>query len=945
MSIYVVARLNTSESVTAATRAAWNKATETFRTIVEEQIELHGGRVLLRTEGQISALFSNGAPIQCALEINRRLAEQDGFSEAVWQQRITIHATGRTKRGIHFPEQSEGEAALRLAHAILDSVPGPPILITPEAAALCVLPPAATLKDLGIHLLQELNQLHKVLALSPDASVASGDHLVTPLVARATELAQVGQWLTNPGCRLLTIVGPGGAGKTHLALHAASRLGDAFAQGVYFVPLVVVSSTERLVPLIAAKLNVPLGKSTGNLEPRSQLIDYLRAKEVLLIIDNLEHLVAGAGLLQELLTAAPRLKILATSRERLNLAGEWSLEIGGLSFPPENVATDTDIEAYGAVQLFMSRARQTYPSFVLSDRNRLHVAHICRLVQGLPLAIELATAWVGALTCRQIAYQIERNLDFLATSRLSLPGRQRSLKAVFDYSWELLSETERELFCRLAVFRGGFSREAAEQIAGASLPLMARLADKSLLRRLPGSRNQAAGRYEVLGVLQTYAERALQERPQESEMVYEQHCAYYTAFLQRLEGDLCGKEQKQALETLAVEIENIQAAWLWAVNNGRFTFLERALQALHLFYDMRGYYKEGQRLLEAATAAVQPVVAAGGENGSSSPPACLLLGRLFARLADFSSSLGESQTAKVQIEESLALACRYGAQEDEAFALNMLGHMSQHSGNYKEARHLLENSLDIYRRLGHQEGMARALNNLGIVSRMLGDYDATEAFYETSLELYRGLGDQQGMARVLLNLAIVVKLRGDFQGAQKACGESLALFRAAGNQRGIVASLNNLGSLAEEMGSYQESWDYYQKSLALRQEIGDGRGIALALVNLGEVADALGRSAEAKEYFRDAVILAQKTNATPRALIALNGMAKILRRERHLQEAVETLGFVLAQAALIQVNREKAERLLFELQSEMTADEVTRLLRQGKERSLETAIDVVLHLL
>jgi predicted ATPase len=945
MSIFVAIRLTALDPAPAAQHSPWNEAIKAFDAIVEGQIRLYGGRVYLRSEGQITAQFDGDtksvsvAAIECALEIYRHLGRQEWFLEQLWQQRIAIHATNNNGYDLPVTARTSDEAALDLAHAILDSVPGPPILLTPAAAALCPIPAAAVLQDLGVHLLQPVGQLHKILGLSPGGPSSVNYFLATPLLARSTELAQVGQWLTEPACRLLTIVGPGGAGKTHLALHAAAGLNDAFEQGVFFIPLVVLSSTERLIPLIAATLNVPLAGATGNQEPKTRLMDYLRSKEMLLIIDNLEHLVVGAELLQELLQAAPRLKILSTSRERLNLAGEWTLEIGGLSFPPENVATDTNLEAYGAVQLFISRARQTYPAFALSARNRTHLAEICRLVQGLPLALELAAAWVGTLTCREIAYQIGRNLDFLTTSRLALPERQRSLRAAFDYSWALLNETERALYCRLAVFQGSFSREAASQVADAGLALLARLADKSLLRRVSAGHHQAGGRYEILGVLHVYAERALQERPQDAEAVAERHCIYYTEFLERHEREFYGTQYKKALEAVAAEIENIRAGWRWASNHGRLNCLERALRALHLFYDTRGYYREGQQLIEIAIAAVEPVATVKPEDDRQQQ-AELLLGRLYARLAEFSSRLGQLQAARTQVEDSLVIARRYGAAADEAFALNTLGYLCQNTGTYEEAREFLQRSLEIYQSLDEAVGMARVLNNLGIVSRMLGDYDATARYYQTSLTLYRQLGDQQGIARTLLNLAAVVKMSGDSEGARQACLESLALFRATGNQRGIVASLNNLGSLAKEAAVYHEAWDYFQKSLAIRQEIGDDRGISLVLVNLGEVADALGRGNEAKEYFRDGIELALKTSATPRALIALTGMASILQREGHLQEAVEVIGFILNQSALIQVNREKAEYLLSELRSEVGADDLSRLLEQGQQRTLDSVVNL-----
>ncbi len=384
-----------------------------------------------------------------------------------------------------------------------------------------------------------------VIPLSPDQPLSgnlAAHRPPTPFVGREAELAEVARLLADPACRLLTIVGAGGIGKTRLALQSAIDHSAAFSHGVFFTPLAAVSSTEFLVPAIAESLAFQF---FGRQDPKVQLLNYLREKNLLLVMDNFEHLAEGTELLTDILESAPGVKILVTSRVRLNHPQERLIEPQGLSFPTSEAAVGPEIENYSAVQLFLHSARRVHWGFALSETERPGVTHVCRLVEGMPLGVELAAAWVRVISPAEIAQEIERDLGFLATSLGGVPERHRSLRAVFDYSWKRLLEEERNVFRKLAVFRGGFDRAAAERVAGASLLNLSTLIDHSFLHRTP------SGRYEVHELLRQYAEEDLRADGEDYEAAHDRHCAYYAEFLRQKEAPLKGADQGEALLSVA----------------------------------------------------------------------------------------------------------------------------------------------------------------------------------------------------------------------------------------------------------------------------------------------------------------------------------------------------------------------------------------------------------
>lgn len=405
----------------------------------------------------------------------------------------------------------------------------------------------------------------------------------TPLVGREAELAHLATMLADPTCRLVTLVGPGGIGKTHLALQVAANHCSHFRHGVVWVGLAAVQSPQLFVPTLAAGLNLTF--ATPN-DAQRQLRSYLRAKHLLLVVDNMEHLLTETDLLLDLLHYAPAVKVLITSRERLQVQAEWVVDIAGLRVPLVNEPLEVPA-AWPAVELFVQCARRADQNFV-ATQDEESIACICRLVDGLPLGIELAAAWVRVLTCAEIAHELAQSSSLLTTSRRDVPARHRSLQAVFEHSWNLLTDSEQRVLCQLSIFRGGCTRDAAEQVAGASFPILVALVDKSLVQR---TRN---GRYELPALVRECAAAKLHTLAEHEAVVYDRHCAYYVDLLQQCGMVVHAGKHAQAGATLSAERDNLRAACQWAATRAKTAELEQARSALAQFRELQKWVAESQ---------------------------------------------------------------------------------------------------------------------------------------------------------------------------------------------------------------------------------------------------------------------------------------------------------------------------------------------------------------
>lgn len=609
----------------------------------------------------------------------------------------------------------------------------------------------------------------------------------TPFIGREEEMARINRCLTDTDCRLLTLIGPGGIGKTRLALEAATRsVSDGtFPGGVYFVPLAALSSADFLVSTIAEQLDFFF---QGGIDPKVQLFNYLgeRKQAMLLVLDNFEQLADGADLLADILQHAPMVKLLVTSRERLNLRDEWMLDIQGLPFPLSAESGET-LESYAAVQLFLQTAARLKATIALSEEDKPLVAHICRLVEGMPLALELAAAWTRVLSCREIMHEIQKSLDFLTASSRDMPARHRSLVVVFDYSWRLLSPQEQDVFRRLAVFRGGFSREAAEQVAGASLPLLAALMDKSMLRR------KEPGRYELHELLRQYATRKLDEA-EETDQGRSRHLSYYLKLAKEAEPGLRSAEQTTWLNRLHTEIGNLRAALAWSLEGGDAAIGLRLAAALGQFWFMRSQqYDEGLEWLERILSATEPATQVEER------------AKAYNWLGQFALYENADATANEAFGKSLALYRELGDKTGIADSLLYLGDVASFQGDdmgarslYADARLVYEDSLAVLNEQGDDWTIARSLNLLGEIARTMEDYASARSFYEDSLTIRRKLTDTRGVAVSLQNLGHVARYQGDIRRATTYFKEGLTLSQKVGDAASVAGCLAGLAGTAKQ---------------------------------------------------------------------------------------------------------------------------------------------------
>ncbi len=407
----------------------------------------------------------------------------------------------------------------------------------------------------------------------------------TPFFGRQDELREIKTLLQNPDCRLLTLVGTGGIGKTRLVLRVAEQ-NSSYLHGVCFVPLASVSSVDYLASAIVDALDLSF---VGESDLAEQLLNYLANKEMLLVLDNFEHLTEGATLISNILSRAPQIKMLVTSRTRLNLREEWLFEVGGLTVPSGDDFEQPSFNPnqFSSVRLFIQTARRVRHHFAPSQEELGHIVQICRLVGGMPLAIELASSWLRSMSCYEIADEIGHNLDFLTTSLQNVPERHRSLRVVFDQSWAILTKQEQDVFKRLTVFHGGFTYQAAREITGATRVVLSALVDKSLLGW------NSIGRYEMHELLHQYGTEKLEQSPRIKQKTRTQHSRYYLAFVRNKEPQLKQDNQQKTLAEIGIEIENIRAAWQWMVNQQQCKLVDTALEGLYYFYELRGWYGEG----------------------------------------------------------------------------------------------------------------------------------------------------------------------------------------------------------------------------------------------------------------------------------------------------------------------------------------------------------------
>ncbi len=786
----------------ATHRAAMQQALTHHDSIIRNAIEANDGYLVKTTGDGAYAAFVTASDAVAACLAAQRALKAHAWGVLSIKSRMALHSGAA--------EQRDGDyygPVLNRAARLMAAAHGGQILVSHATEELVrdSLPAGIVLRDMGERRLKDLVRPERVYqVIAPDLPAdfpplktldARPNNLpaqTTPLIGRADAIRAVKEHLSNAKVRLLTLSGVGGTGKTRLALQAAADMVDEFEHGVFFVPLAALSESALVLPTIAkaCALQEAPGKPL-----QEQLQDYLREKQMLLVLDNFEQVIEGAPRVSDLLTAAPQLKVLVTSREVLRLSGETDYPVPPLSLPdPKRLPSLEQLAQYEAVALFIERAVAVKPRFAITDENAPAVAEICHRLDGLPLAIELAAARTRVLSPQRLLAELSHRLTFLRGGARDLPARQKTLRGAIDWSHDLLTGDEQRLFRRLAVFVGGCALEAIEAVCNIEndvdvLETVESLVGKSLVHEA-GIHGEP--RFAMLETIREYARERLTAGGDE-ERVRERHRDYFLALAEEAEPKLIGAEQAEWLQRLEDEHENLLAGLNWSLVETRVEGGLRLCAALQRFWWTRGHLAEGQEWC------VRVLGKAGADERT----------------------------------------------QERANVLNAAGVLAFYQGDYPAARARHEESLAIRRQLGDRRGVAESLSNLGTAARAQGDVVSARALHEEALAIRRELGSQGSIARSLNNLGNVALDQDDFPAARALYEESLAITRELGDRWSIANSLNNLGDVAYSQGDYSAAGALHQESLGMVRELRDPKGIAYSLQSLATVIAALGSQVRA----------------------------------------------------------------------------------------------------
>ena len=872
--------------------------------LIETLVEQHQG-VIVRPRGEGDSRFAvfthPGGAIRAACAVQRALHQEPWGLPSPLRVRIGLHTGPADLRdGDYYGPEVNRCARLR------NAAYGGQTLVSQSTYKLVCdsLPDSISLRDLGEHRLKDLQRPERIFQIvAPDLPVdfpplktlekpiTNLPLALTSFIGRDREIEEVKQLLVHG--RLLTIVGPGGAGKTRLALHAAADLIYPFEDGVWLIDLARLTKQELILQYVAELFGL---REEEGVQMEQSLLNFLRKEKALFVMDNCEHIIQGVAQFTEmLLRSAPELRILATSREPLGITGETVWRIPPLSTPRLSAqVTPERLMRYEAVKLFVDRAKSVQPAFTITDQNAQAVAKIAARLDGIPLAIELAAARLRVLTVEDIAARLDDRFRLLVSgSRTALP-RQQTLRALIDWSYDLLTQAERSLLQRLSVFTGSWTLTAAEAICSGNgiemvdvLDLLTHLIDKSLVNI---GRSGGYESFHLLETIRQYASERLEESGEREELS-RRHAEYFMTLAEKTYPDMWGPSQAAALARLEADHDNLRAALEWTAQDvSRAEWMLRMAGSLWRFWEIRGHVSEGRAWLERAL--------------TSNPDASTYLRANGLRgLGNLTRLQGDYKQAKATHSQSLELFRQLGDKVGIARELNDLGEIAHQKGDYLAAVELHTESLALRYEIADKEGLAVSLGHLGTIAIDRGQFMHARALLEEGLRLNRELGDSLFTALSLNNLGLVAYLSSEYDRATQLFEEALSKYRELMDALGISNALMNLANIARDQGYYKRAKELYAECLALKQEIGDKRGVARVMAGMAEVAIGQGDYPRAADLAERSLALSRSLGVKRNVIMALEERTYVAYSQGDYERALSLANESLALAHEISAPR------------------------------------------
>ncbi len=738
----------------------------------------------------------------------------------------------------------------------------------------------------------------------------------TRFVGRKNELIQLSEYLVNPDCRLLTIAGFGGIGKTRLALALAEQELKSFPDGVWFIPLAGLSSADLLISSIVGGLDLTL---LGSTDPKKQLMEFLQNKKCLFLLDNFEHLTQGVDLLQEFLDGAPKLKILVTSRVVLELKGEWIFDLDGLSYPPEG--TKEALEEFDAVRCFTQYAKQVSKIFTVNEDTSEAIAVLCRKVEGLPLALELAATWTRGLSMKEMLSRLDKNFSLLSSTLHDLPQRHSSLRTVFDYSWQLLTKEEQKALTKLSVFQGGFNLEAAEKVAQAHLALLLSLINRSLIKR------NIEDRYSIHELIRQLVARNAKGKANVRNKNL--HSTYYLNLLSRII-----EEDKSPLTLLMPDLDNLRSAWYWAVEQQNIDVLAKSVEPMRILYEANGQFHEGIELFGKVTQNLP----------TEQLQQQAVVGHALISRAWLQGWLGLFEQASEEATRGLALIESLGGNslgENPAIILGLrtLGHAAFRSGNFILAKPPLEKALLLVKKSNNPLNTMGILATLGLVYTWLNQLPKAGAVLEEALNLSQQFNKHEVIVESLMALGVLDHINASYKASCTRLEEALEIAQLYGLQGHQPHLLFNLGHTLHGLAEYDEAKTCCKQALVLAEQTKDPLAQIWSWVIQGRIATAEGDLKRSEEYFARGFSIAWQTNQISAVFISLTFLAELRLKQGKVTKAAELLGLVLHNTRTVPLMKKIAQPALDNLQQQLAPEILEDALKRGQVISLEALMN------